>query len=135
MRWSSLKRARPASLKSGNCIHVTRSVSGISSEPSRGIFFCDTCLCASGEALQIRRGQRPRRHRQNDRGRLPPAGAGNASRQLPRVTLEVRVVHVAVLGDEGPVSGLGTHEVHRAFRRLQWQVDEPGREAERGVSK
>jgi hypothetical protein len=44
----------------------------------------------------------------------------------------VRVVHVAVLSDEGPVSGLGTHEVHRAFRRLQWQVDQPGREAEKG---
>ena len=27
------------------------------------------------------------------------------------------------------------HEVHRAFRRLQWQVDEPGREAGKRKSK
>jgi len=103
-------------------------VSGISSEPSRAV---RSCLFASSETLQIRRGQCPRRHCQNHRGRFPPAGAGNASRQLPRVTLEVRVVHVTVLSDEGPVSGIVMHEMHRAFRRLQWQVDEPGREAER----
>jgi hypothetical protein len=44
--------------------------------------------------------------------------------------LKCRVIQVAILGDEGPVSGLGVHEMQSALRRLQRQIVEPGSEAE-----
>jgi hypothetical protein len=60
-------------------------------------------LLASSETLQICRGQCPRGHRHDYRSRFRPTGTRNARRQLPCVILELCVVHVTILRDEGPV--------------------------------